>query len=80
MVTSTIAAGRVLQVDDEIARHMLGVAAVLTSANAEKLPDGGKAAINPPAGRAMSLLQDDEVHYNGQPIAVVVVGSFPFFV
>ena len=29
-------------------------------------------AVNPPAARVLSLLQDDEVHYNGQPIALVV--------
>ena len=38
MVASTIAAGRVLQVDDEAAKNMRGVIAVLTPANAEKLP------------------------------------------
>ena len=75
MVTSTIASGRILQIDDAAAKTMRGVVAVLTSANAGKLPEGGKAAVNPPAGRVMSLLQDDEVHYNGQPIAVVVADT-----
>ena len=40
------------------------------------LPEHGRAAVNPPAGRALSLLQDDEVHYNRQPIAVVVADTF----
>jgi xanthine dehydrogenase YagR molybdenum-binding subunit len=45
---------------------------VMTHLNALPLPNGGRAAINPPAGRALSLLQDDVIHYQGEPIAVVV--------
>ena len=75
MVTSTIASGRIVLVDDAVARTMPGIVAVLTPANAERLPDGGKAAVDPPAGRALTLLQDDVVHYNGQPVAVVVADT-----
>src|SRR5205814_7206529 len=32
--------------------------------------------IKPPAGRTLSLLQDNVVHYNGQPIALVVADTF----
>src|SRR5205814_3499116 len=44
--------------------------------NAPRLPNAGRAAANPPAGRILSLLQDREVHYNGQPIALVVAETF----
>ena len=57
------------------ARRAPGVLEILTSANAPKLPQGGKAAVKPPAGRVLSLLQDDLVHYNNQPIAVVIAES-----
>ncbi len=48
----------------------------MTHLNAQRLPQGGRAAIDPPAGRTLSLLQDDAVHYNGQPVAVVIADSF----
>src|SRR5439155_1516891 len=53
-----------------------GVQLVLSHLNAQKLPQGGRAAVKPPAGRVLSLLQDNVVHYNGQPIAVVVADTF----
>jgi xanthine dehydrogenase YagR molybdenum-binding subunit len=75
MVLSTIASGRVAQIDAQAMSGMPGVLAVLTHLNAPKLPQSGKAAFKPPAGRMLSLLQDDAVLYNGQPIAVVVADT-----
>jgi len=75
IVQSTIASGRIVHLDATRAVHAPGVLLVMTHANAPALPHHGKAAINPPAGRVMSLLQDDNVHYNGQPIAVVVADT-----
>lgn len=72
MVTSTIANGRIQRMDTVSAQRAPGVLAVMTPANAPKLPQGGRAAIHPPAGRVLSLLQDTLVHYNNQPIGVVV--------
>jgi xanthine dehydrogenase YagR molybdenum-binding subunit len=72
MVTSSIANGKITRMDTAAALRAPGVLAVMTPANAPKLPQSGKAAVNPPAGRVLSLLQDNEVHYNNQPIAVVV--------
>jgi len=76
LVQSTIASGRIASIDTTAAEAMPGVLLVLTHRNAPKLPDGGRAAVNPPAGRVMSLLQDDAVHYNGQPIALIVAETF----
>jgi len=75
LVTSTIPSGRVTGMNVAAARRAPGVIEILTSANAPKLPQGGKAAVKPPAGRVLSLLQDNLVHYNNQPIAVVVAES-----
>jgi xanthine dehydrogenase YagR molybdenum-binding subunit len=72
MVTSTIANGRIERMDTLAAQRAGGVLTVMTPANAPRLPQGGKAAVHPPAGRVLSLLQDDLVHYNNQPVAVVV--------
>ena len=72
IVTSTIANGRIQRMDTAEARSAAGVLTIMTPSNAPKLPQGGKAGVHPPAGRVLSLLQDTQVHYNNQPIAVVV--------
>ena len=72
LVQSTVPAGRITRVDTHVAQAMPGVLLVMTHENAPRLPNDGKPALEPPAGRVLSLLQDDQVHYNGQPVAVVV--------
>lgn len=79
MVTSSIARGRVIRMDTGAAERAPGVIAVLTPANALKLPNGGKGAPNPqgqPRSRVPTILQDDLVHYNGQPIGLVVADTW----
>ncbi|HEX4780808.1 MAG TPA: molybdopterin cofactor-binding domain-containing protein, partial [Usitatibacter sp.] len=75
MARSTIAHGKIARIDAQAANRMPGVILVLTHQNAQKLPDKGRAAVNPPAGREMSLLQDAAIRYNGEPIALVVAES-----
>ena len=75
MVLSTIPHGRIVDLDVTRAETSPGVLLVLSHRNAPSLPEHGRAAFKPPAGRAMSLMQDDEVHYNRQPIAVVVADT-----
>ncbi|MGI9025241.1 MAG: xanthine dehydrogenase family protein molybdopterin-binding subunit [Burkholderiaceae bacterium] len=75
LVTSTIASGRIAQLDASAAMKSQGVAYVLSRANAQRLPKDGKAAVNPPAGRVMTLFQDDAILYNGQPIAAVIADT-----
>ena len=72
LVLSTVANGRITTMETTDAARMPGVLAVMTHLNAWKLPQGGRAGVNPPAGRVLTLLQDDVVHFNRQPIAVVV--------
>jgi xanthine dehydrogenase YagR molybdenum-binding subunit len=72
LVLSTVPSARVQRIDSRAALGVPGALMVMTHENAMRLPKGGKAAVKPPAGRVMSLLQDDQVHYNGQPIALVV--------
>lgn len=76
MVLSTVPRGRIRRIDRSAAERTPGVLAVMTHDNAPRLPEGGKAAVNPPAGRVLSLMQDDVVHYNVQPIAVVIADTF----
>lgn len=74
MVTSTIPAGRVKRIEAD--SDCPGVLLVMTHKNALPLPPDMKAGkVQPPIGRVLSLLQDDAVHYNNQPIAVVVADT-----
>ena len=76
LVMSTIPSGRISAVDSAAAEKMRGVITVMTHLNAPRLPSAGKAAAGqPPAGRVLNLLQDDRVHYNNQPVALVVADT-----
>ncbi|HEX5126018.1 MAG TPA: xanthine dehydrogenase family protein molybdopterin-binding subunit [Rhodocyclaceae bacterium] len=75
MVLSTIPSGRIARVDMQAAERTPGVIGVMTHLNAPKLPQGGRAAVNPPAGRVLSLLQDDQIHYNQQPVGIVIADT-----
>jgi xanthine dehydrogenase YagR molybdenum-binding subunit len=72
IVQSTIPNGTIVSIDRVAADRAPGVLAILTPFNAPKLT---LAPPQPPARRNLSLLQDKEVHYNGQPVAVVVAKS-----
>jgi xanthine dehydrogenase YagR molybdenum-binding subunit len=76
MVTSSVPSGRVLRIDANGAAEVPGLLLVMTHENALRLPEETKAGkLQPPIGRVLSLLQDDEVHYNNQPIGVVVADT-----
>ena len=67
IVQSTIASGTVAAIDTATASRASGILAILTPFNAPKV----KVAAN------VHLLQDTNIVYNGQPIAVVVARSLP---
>jgi len=72
IVQANIPSGTVAAMDCAAAEHAPGVVAVLTPFNAPKLPVGPP---QPPAKRSITVLQDANVSYNGQPIALVVAKS-----
>jgi xanthine dehydrogenase YagR molybdenum-binding subunit len=77
LVTSTIAAGRILSIDTEAADRIHGVLAVLTYKDRIKLAqDPGKVDPSSPADRALQVLQDDRVYYGNQPVAVAIAETF----
>src|SRR5919205_188504 len=51
-------------------------ALVLSTAGKVVLPEKAKALVDPKVGRPLQPFQDDQVHYHGQPIAVVVADTF----
>lgn len=74
IVGATIARGRVTALDDAEARVAPGVLAVIKPANAPKL-SGAEEVAKSPQERKLQFLQDSDVHYDGQPIAVVVADT-----
>ena len=77
LVHSTVARGRITRIDTAAAAAIPGVIAVLTHHNAPKLRaprranmvrDGGPSV----SGTPVNYLNTDEVHWDGQPVAVVV--------
>jgi xanthine dehydrogenase YagR molybdenum-binding subunit len=76
MILATIPNGRVTGFDVTAALAMPGVIAIVTPQNAPRLPKPAPPAKGEQPTPALSLLQDDLVHYNGQPIAVVVADTF----
>ena len=72
IVQSTIPSGVISAIDRSAADRAPGVVAIITPFNALQLNPGPP---QPPARRNLSLLQDANVLYNGQPVAVVVAKS-----
>jgi xanthine dehydrogenase YagR molybdenum-binding subunit len=74
IVQSTIPNGALTAIDQTAASKASGVLAILTPFNAPKLPQPKP---QPPARRHITVLQEKDIWYNGQPIAVVVARSLP---
>jgi xanthine dehydrogenase YagR molybdenum-binding subunit len=75
IVQSTIAKGRITEIDTAEAERAPGVLAVLTHQNAPRLPyraPDPKPVVDPVIGLQIPMLQDDLVRHNGQHIALVV--------
>jgi len=76
LVCSTVARGRVTGMDTSAAEALPGVLAVLTHHNSPKMRPAQRpsplnlATLAP--GTSVNYLNTDEVHWNGQPVAVVV--------
>ncbi len=69
LVTATVPAGEIVSMDTTTADRASGVVKILTPFNAPVLPGS---APKPGTTRSVSLLQDRQVYYNGEPIGVVV--------
>jgi xanthine dehydrogenase YagR molybdenum-binding subunit len=72
LVLSTIAAGQIDHIETTAARRQSGVIEIMTAANAPRV----NATPKTPNDRYLMVLQDDEIRYDRQPVAVVVADSF----
>lgn len=73
IVSATAGLGRITAIDNAPVEKMPGVLAVITHHNAPKLAyNEHKGSIDPAVGERLHVLQDDRIHFFGQPVAVVV--------
>jgi xanthine dehydrogenase YagR molybdenum-binding subunit len=79
LVHATVTRGRITGMDTTEAESVPGVLAVITHRNAPRMKSPPKfSALNLSTlatGTSVNYLNTDEVHWNGQPIAVVVASS-----
>lgn len=74
---STVASGRIASMDTSAAESAPGVALVMTWRNAPRMAPPPIMMTKPKAAGASDLpvMQDDRIHWNGQPVAVVLAGT-----
>ncbi|HKR72456.1 MAG TPA: xanthine dehydrogenase family protein molybdopterin-binding subunit [Streptosporangiaceae bacterium] len=78
IVGSQIPSGRVISIDTSMAERAEGVAGILTHRNMPKInnvPLVPSLMGGPAPGETFFPMQDDVVHYAGQPVAIVVADS-----
>jgi xanthine dehydrogenase YagR molybdenum-binding subunit len=74
IVYSTIANGRIVSIETAAAENAPGVLAVLTHKNMPRMKAQPWSHLHPP-GQTYLPLQDDQIHYAGQPVALVVAAT-----
>lgn len=79
LVYSTIAKGRIVKIDPSEAETAPGFVAVITHRNAPRMKRPTLLNVNNlgkgVGGSNLPILQDDTVHYDGEPVAVVVADT-----
>jgi xanthine dehydrogenase YagR molybdenum-binding subunit len=75
IVQSTIARGRMTEIDERATRAVPGVVEVVTYRNAPRVP-AIPFEFTMPVQEELAPLQSDEVHYDGQHVAAVVGATF----
>lgn len=74
IIESTIALGRVTQIDTRAAESAPGVLGIITHLNAPSLHEVEMFPFGP-AGQTLLPLQDEVIHYSGQHIGIVVADT-----
>jgi xanthine dehydrogenase YagR molybdenum-binding subunit len=77
IVYSTIPKGRIASLDTSAAQDAPGVALVMTHQNAPRMnpAPASLTAAKAGAGDDLPIMQDDQIHWNGQPIALVLADT-----
>ncbi|MBP1882343.1 xanthine dehydrogenase family protein molybdopterin-binding subunit [Sinorhizobium mexicanum] len=76
IVSATAGLGRITEIGADAVSGMPGVIAVISHLNAPRLAYGEhKGVIDPATGERLHVLQDDQVRFWGQPVAIVVADT-----
>jgi xanthine dehydrogenase YagR molybdenum-binding subunit len=78
VISSTITRGRILEIDSKIAEHAPGVLTVMSHLNALNVPGYGHnpmSAIPIFSGKEFKPFLNDRIHFNSQPIAMVIANT-----
>jgi xanthine dehydrogenase YagR molybdenum-binding subunit len=76
IVGASVGAGRITAIDSAAVMRMPGVIAVIDHLNAPRLAyREHKGPIDPSVGERLHVLQDDQVRFFGQPVALVVAAT-----
>lgn len=76
IVSATIGLGRITAIDSEAVKRMPGIVAIITHRNAPRLPyNPHKGSIDPAVGERLHVLEDDQVRFFGQPVALIVADT-----
>jgi xanthine dehydrogenase YagR molybdenum-binding subunit len=77
LVYSAIARGRIAAIDTAAAEAAQGVVLVMTYKNMPRLPDPPLIMADPKGatGSSLPVMQNDSIHWNGEPVALVLAES-----
>lgn len=76
IVNATVGLGRITGIDHAAVERIPGVVAVISHLNAPRLAYGPhKGSIDPKTGERLHVLQDGQVRFYGQPVAIVVADT-----
>jgi xanthine dehydrogenase YagR molybdenum-binding subunit len=75
VVDGTVGRGRITGIDVSTATAQPGVLAVISHVNAPRLPYRDNTGSNNPPGQRLRAFSDDQIHFFGQPVAVVVAST-----
>lgn len=71
IVSSTVGLGRIERIDTTRNGRLPGVLVIISHLNGPRLPyNPHKSGIDPPNGERLHVLQDDQVRFYGQAVAV----------
>jgi xanthine dehydrogenase YagR molybdenum-binding subunit len=79
LVESKIAKGTISAIDSKAAERAPGVLEVITHLNAPKVPGydaGANPVKGPTGGKGLQIFNNNIIHFNGQPVALVIADSF----
>ncbi len=79
LATSTITKGTINAIETKAAEKAPGVITVITHLNAPKIPgydEGKNPAKGQSGGKGLRIFNDNVIHFNGQPIALVIADTF----